>query len=92
VTEPFDPINRPAHYAEGRKYEPIDVITDWQLDFLLGNVVKYVSRAGRKANSTKLQDLEKAQFYLQRAIQDARQVEAQLHLDELASGFRRNHD
>jgi hypothetical protein len=41
-------VNHPSHYAEGRKYEPIDVIQDWKLDFCLGNTVKYISRCGRK--------------------------------------------
>ena len=41
-------VNHPSHYAEGRKYEPIDVIEDWELGFNLGNTVKYISRAGRK--------------------------------------------
>ena len=61
-----DPIDRPAHYAEGRSYEPIDVIEDWALGFNLGNLVKYVSRAGRKQNH--LEDLKKARFYLDREI------------------------
>lgn len=26
-------VNHPAHYAEGRKYEPIAVIEDWNLNF-----------------------------------------------------------
>ena len=56
-------IERPAHYVEGRKYEPKDVIRDWKLNFNLGNVIKYVSRAGRKDN--KIVDLEKAKQYLQ---------------------------
>ena len=56
-------IERPAHYVEGRKYEPKDVIRDWDLNFNLGNVIKYVSRAGRKDN--KIVDLEKAKQYLQ---------------------------
>ena len=56
-------IERPAHYVEGRKYEPKDVIRDWDLNFNLGNVIKYVSRAGRKDN--KIVDLEKATQYLQ---------------------------
>lgn len=41
-------VNHPSHYAEGREYEPIDVILDWDLGFNLGNTVKYISRAGRK--------------------------------------------
>lgn len=60
--EEFDIINKPSHYCEGRKYEPIEVIKDWDLNFNLGNVVKYISRAGRKDNI--LQDLKKAKFYL----------------------------
>ncbi len=62
-----DPINRPSHYAEGRAHEPIDVIEDWQLSYRLGNVVKYVSRAGRK--NCALEDLKKAKWYLQREIE-----------------------
>ena len=63
-------VNHPSHYAEGRKYEPIVVIQDWKLDFCLGNVVKYVSRAGRKDNA--LEDLEKAEFYLKHKIKELR--------------------
>ena len=63
-------VNHPKHYAEGRKYEPINVIQDWKLDFCLGNVVKYVSRAGRKDNA--LEDLEKAKFYLEHKIKELR--------------------
>ena len=55
-------IKHPAHYAEGRKYEPKDVIRDWELNFNLGSVVKYVSRAGRKGN--KIEDLKKARQFL----------------------------
>jgi hypothetical protein len=60
--ENFDIVNRPSHYCEGRTYEPIAVIKDWNLNFNLGNTVKYISRAGRKDNI--LQDLKKAKFYL----------------------------
>ena len=62
----FDPVNHPSHYCEGRKYEPIDVIEDWKLDFLTGNALKYISRAGRKNDES--EDLEKAVFYLNRRI------------------------
>lgn len=63
----FDSINKPSHYAEGRKYETIDVIEDWQLSYRLGNCVKYLSRAGRKSENP-LEDLRKAQWYLAREI------------------------
>ena len=58
----FDIVNNPSHYCEGRTYEPIAVIKDWNLDFNLGNTVKYIARAGRKDDI--LQDLKKAKFYL----------------------------
>lgn len=37
-------VNHPKHYNKG-KLETIDVIEDWGLDFHLGNVIKYISRA-----------------------------------------------
>lgn len=60
--ESFDPISHPSHYTEGRQYEPRKVIEDWDLGFYLGNVVKYISRAGRKEDM--LEDLRKARQYL----------------------------
>lgn len=64
----FDSVNRPSHYTEGRKYETIDVIEDWELGFRLGNAVKYLSRAGRKDSSRTVQDLQKAIWYVEREI------------------------
>lgn len=58
----FDPVSHPSHYTEGRQYEPRKVIDDWGLSFYLGNVVKYISRAGRKNNA--IEDLKKARQYL----------------------------
>jgi hypothetical protein len=61
-------INHPAHYGGAdNTYEAIKVIEAWLLGFNLGNVVKYISRAGKKGN--KLEDLKKAQWYLQREIE-----------------------
>jgi len=60
-----DPINHPAHYTFSA-IEVIDVIEAWELGFHLGNVVKYVARAGRKGS--KLDDLKKARWYLNREI------------------------
>lgn len=72
VKKDSDVVNHPRHYAEGRKYEPIDVIEDWELGFNLGNVVKYIARAGRKGDI--IQDLEKAEFYLKREIKRLREI------------------
>lgn len=59
-----DHVNHPNHYNQG-KYEVIDVIADWKLDFCLGNAVKYIARAGHKDPNAKAEDLEKAVWYLQ---------------------------
>lgn len=56
-------VKSPAHYTEGRKFEPKDVIRDWGLNFNLGSTIKYISRAGRKGDI--LQDLNKAKEFLQ---------------------------
>ena len=58
-----DKISAPEHYTFS-EYEPKDVIWAWHLDFYLGNVVKYIARAGRKAGSTKIEDLQKARQYI----------------------------
>ena len=59
-----DIIGHPNHYCEGRKFEPKDVIRDWNLNFNLGNAVKYISRNGRKEGESSLKDLKKARQYL----------------------------
>jgi len=56
-------VEHPAHYNIG-KIEVIDAINEWQLDFDLGNVVKYVARAGHKDPTKTVEDLKKARFYL----------------------------
>jgi 5S rRNA maturation endonuclease (ribonuclease M5) len=62
-------VNHPEHYGgETNPYEAIKVIEAWNLGFCLGNVVKYISRAGKKDPDKHIQDLEKALWYLQREI------------------------
>ena len=63
-----DAINNPDHYGGAdNPYEAIKVIESWGLDFHLGNVVKYLARAGKKGD--RLEDLMKAEWYLRRAIE-----------------------
>lgn len=66
VISPPDSVNHPPHYTKGG-IETIDFIEAKDLNYRLGNVVKYVSRAGKK-NSDPIEDLEKALWYLQREI------------------------
>lgn len=64
-----DPVNHPSHYGGADNvYEAIKVIEAWQLDFCLGNAVKYIARHAHKGRP--LEDLRKARWYLERAIQN----------------------
>lgn len=56
-------VNHPSHY-QGKKFESIDIIEDFELGFHLGNAIKYILRAGKKGS--KVQDLKKAIWYLER--------------------------
>ena len=64
-------VNHPNHYGGGSNpYEVIKVCEEWGLDkdAYLFNVVKYVARAGKKDPNKEIEDLKKAQFYLDRRI------------------------
>jgi hypothetical protein len=63
-----DLVNHPAHYKTGG-IETIDFIEAKELNYNMGNAVKYISRAEHKGN--KKQDLEKAIWYLNREIAKA---------------------
>jgi len=63
---PKDIINKPEHYIHGG-IETWDVIEAWKLNYNLGNVVKYISRADHKGK--RLEDLQKARAYLDREIE-----------------------
>jgi hypothetical protein len=60
-----DNINHPAHYKTGG-IETIDFIEAKDLNYRLGNVIKYVARTGKKGDP--IEDLKKARWYLDREI------------------------
>lgn len=62
-------VNHPSHYGGDTTYETIKVINAWDLDFELGNAIKYISRAGKKDSSKKVEDLKKAIWYINHAIE-----------------------
>ncbi len=62
----YDDITKPEHYCAGYNIEPLDYIQKNGLDFLEGNIIKYVSRYDMKGG---VKDLEKARFYLDRLIE-----------------------
>ena len=86
-----DKVDHPDHYQNGVKdedgssrYEAIKVIEAWQLGFHLGNVVKYISRAGKKHDRV-LEDLKKARWYLDRQIEQMEGSKVCLTVNQLKS-------
>jgi len=67
VAESFDPVEKPSHYNWLPGIE-CNHVTRW-FNFNLGNVIKYVWRAGKKHSASKRQDLEKAIKYLRMELE-----------------------
>ena len=63
-----DIINHPTHY-QGNRFEVIDIIEDFDLNFCLGNAIKYILRAGKKDDFNA--DLRKAMWYIEREIRNS---------------------
>lgn len=68
-----DAVNHPTHYNQYEGFEVIDVAEqlvgpDGKSGFNLGNAFKYMARAGYKNSDKRVEDLEKAKFYIQREI------------------------
>jgi hypothetical protein len=60
-------VDHPSHYNEcGKLYEAINVIEAWDLNFNLGNALKYIARA--KYKGKEIEDYEKAIWYIDREI------------------------
>ena len=55
-------------YYNNLSITPIEVIEAWELDFCLGNALKYISRAGKKNTNSEREDLLKAIWYLNRKV------------------------
>lgn len=66
-------VNKPSHYTDGN-IEVIDYIEDKKLGFCLGNAIKYISRAGKKDPNKEVEDLKKANWYINRRIKELEAV------------------
>ena len=64
-----DTVNHPSYYTDG-KIEVIEYIEDKKLGYCLGNAIKYISRAGKKDPAKEIEDLRKADWYINRRIQE----------------------
>ena len=65
-------VDHPSHYNQG--IEAIDIIESWDLNFSLGNAIKYILRSAYKGKQ--IEDLEKARWYIDREINRLKDKEA----------------
>ena len=81
-------IDHPSHYNLG-SIEVIDVIEAWKFGFHLGNVLKYIARAGHKNRKTELEDLRKAQWYLERHVKTRSEEDMAIE-DQIGKSYDRD--
>ena len=81
-----DAVNHPSHYTDGN-IEVIEYIEDKKLDYCLGNAVKYISRAGKKDPAKEIEDLQKADWYINRRIRELEQKENAVVQKKLEQGI-----
>jgi len=60
-------VHHPDHYNKGG-IEVIDFIDAWDMNFERGSAVKYIARAGVKDPEKEIEDLEKAEWYINHEI------------------------
>lgn len=66
-----DSVNNPEHYGgKDNVYEAIKIIFHFNLDFCLGNALKYIIRAGKKNPDKEIEDLQKAKWYINAKIEE----------------------
>lgn len=64
-------VNHPPHYGGDTTYEHWRVAVAWKLTPFLYNCTKYICRQGRKRRAASVEDLKKARWYLDKAIEAA---------------------
>ena len=81
-----DAVSRPPHYT-AYGVEVIDLTE--HMNFCRGNVVKYICRAGLKPTADELEDLRKAQWYLNRGIARVERQREGMKKPSEGEGFNR---
>ena len=69
----YEMVDHPPHYNWHPVVEAIDVVEHFS--FNIGSVIKYLWRVGRKPKTEAIQDLRKAQWYIQREIERIERIE-----------------
>ncbi len=73
-TREYDEVNNPSHYTSGG-IEPIKYIQSHKMNYEKGNVIKYITRAGKKKGQSEIKDLKKAMKYIGLLIEDIEKYE-----------------
>ena len=81
-----DTVNHPSYYTDG-KIEVIEYIEDKKLGYCLGNAIKYISRAGKKDKEKEIEDLQKADWYIKRRIQELESWSERREYDKAIDDF-----
>lgn len=68
VPPDYEEVDHPQHYNDHPSGIECITVVEW-FDFLLGNAIKYIWRAGHKPGIDVLKDLKKARWYLDRKIE-----------------------
>jgi len=71
----YEKVNQPAHYQGNGGLTVMQIIEAYDCNFAVGNVIKYMLRAGKKPGEEAMEDLSKALWYLQAEI-DRRKPQA----------------
>ena len=80
----------PSHYQQG-KIQVWDFVVDQDLDFLSGNIIKYICRAGYKPNESELDDWLKVRAYVDRKIKAINDAQPPYASDHVPSGDETTH-
>ena len=73
ISKSDDPINHPSRYTSHPSGVECITITEY-FNFNIGNAIKYLWMAGLKGGTSRLEDLKKAAWHVQREIQLAEKM------------------
>lgn len=68
MSDKYEKVNQPKHYQGKNGMTVMQIIEAYDCNFAVGNVIKYMLRAGNKPNEDAMDDLKKALWYLQAEI------------------------
>ena len=86
MSDKYEKVNEPKHYQGKDGLTVMQIIRAYECNFAVGNVIKYMLRAGKKPDEDAMDDLKKALWYLQEEI--ARREPQPQHIGRIVSSNR----